>query len=121
MKSIRQLVCGPARTVLVLALLFWLLVPGGLGAQSRSVSHNGSAAIDKPVDCRTLLTVLKEQQRRNQRDFRRLQRELVALKQQLSEPGINEILGGIGYILGLFGVAFYVSARRREKSERQGG
>jgi nickel transport protein len=30
------------------------------------------------------------------------------------EPGIREIVGGIGYIVGLAGVAFYVSARRKK-------
>ncbi|NQT68028.1 MAG: hypothetical protein HQ552_00440, partial [Desulfobacteraceae bacterium] len=29
------------------------------------------------------------------------------------EPGITEILGGIGYILGLVGIALYVANRRR--------
>jgi nickel transport protein len=29
------------------------------------------------------------------------------------EPGITEILGGIGYILGLVGIALYVASRRR--------
>lgn len=31
------------------------------------------------------------------------------------EPGLREILGGIGYILGLVGVGAYVQFRRREK------
>lgn len=31
-------------------------------------------------------------------------------------PGLTEILGGIGYIVGLFGVAAFLSARRKDRS-----
>ena len=43
--------------------------------------------------------------------------ELAPVKQMLAEmhdsgPGVTEILGGIGYIFGLFGVAAYVKSRK---------
>lgn len=47
-------------------------------------------------------------------DMRRIQREIAALKAQLEKPGLNEAFAGVGYICGLFGVAFFVAGRRRK-------
>jgi nickel transport protein len=49
-----------------------------------------------------------------------LRRELAPIKHMLAElnqtgPGVTEILGGIGYIFGLFGVAAYMKSRTRPK------
>lgn len=46
-----------------------------------------------------------------------LRRELAPVKQMLAElsqpgPGMTEIIGGIGYILGIFGIAAYMKSRR---------
>lgn len=46
-----------------------------------------------------------------------VRRELAPVKQMLAEmhdsgPGVTEILGGIGYIFGLFGVAAYMKSRK---------
>jgi nickel transport protein len=48
-------------------------------------------------------------------DMRRIQRELSALKAQIEKPGLNEAFAGVGYIIGLFGVAFFVAGRRRKE------
>ncbi len=46
-----------------------------------------------------------------------VRRELAPVKQMLADmnqagPGITEIIGGIGYILGLFGIAAYMKSRK---------
>ena len=46
-----------------------------------------------------------------QRAVRPLQREIAAYKEK---NDLQTILGGIGYILGLFGIAFYIQARRQK-------
>ncbi|MCW2310216.1 transthyretin-like family protein [Rhodobium gokarnense] len=46
------------------------------------------------------------------RELRPLRREIAAYKEK---NDLQNVLGGIGYIIGLFGVAFYVAARRRLK------
>jgi len=46
--------------------------------------------------------------------IRPLQKELAAYKEK---NDLQSILGGIGYILGLFGVASYMLSRRRDKKE----
>jgi nickel transport protein len=46
-------------------------------------------------------------------DIRAVRREVVAAKQ---ERQLHSILGGIGYVLGLFGLGFYLTARRQLKA-----
>ncbi len=43
-----------------------------------------------------------------------IKRELVRINQQLSKPGLVEILGGIGYIVGLVGIALWAGNRKRK-------
>jgi len=40
-------------------------------------------------------------------------RELAKAQEEKSEPTFKDIFGGIGYILGLVGVAMYFSSRRK--------
>jgi nickel transport protein len=52
-----------------------------------------------------------------------LRRELAPVKQMLAElsqpgPGMTEIMGGIGYILGIFGVFAYMKSRARTPGDR---
>lgn len=46
-------------------------------------------------------------------ELRRIHREIAALRADLDQPGIKEVFSGLGYILGLFGVAAFVAARRK--------
>ena len=46
------------------------------------------------------------------RQLRPVIRMLVRLQEEAERPGITEILGGIGYIIGLMGVAMYFKSRR---------
>jgi nickel transport protein len=57
--------------------------------------------------------LIQEQQRELTAELRRIQRELAALRAELEKPGLPEVMAGIGYICGLFGVAAFVAARRK--------
>ncbi len=46
-------------------------------------------------------------------ELRRIHREIAALRADLDQPGLAEVFAGLGYILGLFGVAAFVAARRK--------
>ena len=86
--------------------LLWvcLLAPAGaLYAQSP-----GDPA---PEDVAALL---KEQNSKLSGELRRIQREIAALRADLDKPGLKDVFSGIGYIFGLFGVAAFVAARRKE-------
>lgn len=63
-----------------------------------------------------IIVLLQEQNKNNSRELRQIKREIAALGQQLENPGIREIMGGIGYILGLFGVAAYIMSRKNNIS-----
>jgi hypothetical protein len=86
------------------ALWFCLLaMPHGLLAQTPS-EDNGQQVI----------TLLKEQNSHLSGELRRIQREIAALRAELEKPGFKDIMAGVGYILGLFGVAAFVASRRKE-------
>ena len=65
-------------------------------------------------DAAEVVQLLKEQNSKLSRDLRRIQREIAALRADLDKPGMKEVFAGIGYIFGLFGVAAFVAARRKE-------
>ncbi len=60
------------------------------------------------------IALIKEQNSKLAGELRRIQREIAALRTDLDKPGFKDVFSGIGYIFGLFGVAAFVAARRRE-------
>ncbi len=76
----------------------------------------GLLADEPPVqNCQEIIALLKEQNSKLSGDLRRIQREIAALRADLSKPGIDDVFSGIGYILGLFGTAAFVASRRRKE------
>lgn len=66
-------------------------------------------------NCHELVTLLKGQQSKVSADLRRIQREIAALRADFNKPGMADIFSGIGYILGIFGTAAFIAARRRKE------
>ncbi|SFL73724.1 hypothetical protein [Halanaerobium salsuginis] len=50
------------------------------------------------------------------REVKPLRKQIAKLITEQEKPGISEILGGIGYIIGLMGVALYFISRKRSES-----
>jgi len=73
-----------------------------------------SHAQNPPADSPQVVKLLEEHNRELSRDLRRIQREIAALKAELEKPGIKDVFAGVGYIIGLFGVAAFVAARRKD-------
>ena len=71
------------------------------------------------LDCPALASKVSEDNRRLREELRQVKRELALLNQNLEKPGAREIIAGIGFILGLFGAAALVSARRQGAKEGQ--
>ena len=98
-----------ARKKLIVGMLWgvlWLCLiclPGQLVAEE---SSDGGV--------QEVVALLKEQNSKLSGDLRRIQREIAALRADLDKPGFKDIFAGIGYILGLFGAAAFVAARRKE-------
>ena len=87
--------------------------PQGSGGPSPVINTGSverSIAID--VDCGEIVSLLKEQEKKLSRELRQIKREIALLKQGSQSPGLQEIFGGIGYILGLFGIAAYMISRK---------
>jgi nickel transport protein len=89
------------------AIIFVLLVllaatPGPTCAQSPG-----------ETDCKAVTELLEEQNRQLSAEFRQVRREIAALRSRLEQPGTKDIFAGVGYILGLFGAAALVAARRK--------
>ena len=92
-----------AKTYFILCLLV-MFQTGALHAQEPTQK--------KPQAAAALST---EQYRELSGELRRIHREIAALRADLDEPGVKDVFGGIGYILGLCGAAALVAARRRER------
>ena len=94
-----------------------ILTSAGLSwaeAQNPGPEQPAQVATASGDQCSELVALLADQEQKNSREFRQLKRDLAALSQQLAEPGLSEIFGGIGYIFGLFGVAAYVVSRKKD-------
>jgi len=65
--------------------------------------------------CTETATQIDELSSKVSNDMRHIRRELIALKTQIERPGLDEVFAGLGYICGLFGVAFFVAGRRKKE------
>jgi len=93
----------------MIGLIMVMVMPSFLRAEEQSPPVSTTSQ----GQCSELVALLAEQEEKNSREFRQLKRDLAALSQQVTEPGMREIMGGIGYIFGLFGVAAYVASRKK--------
>ncbi|MEC4675473.1 MAG: hypothetical protein VST72_00935 [Nitrospirota bacterium] len=76
-------------------------IPETTGAVPATHQGLSSSEIEAIVD-RTL-----------EKKLRPIKNILLQIQESSSRPGISEILGGIGYILGLMGIVMYFKSRRR--------
>jgi len=84
--------------------------PSQAGPNAAAVGADGERGTEEAL---RLLEAIQSQQREMVQELRAVKREIGALKVALNEPGLKDIVGGIGYILGVFGIAAYLHARRR--------
>lgn len=57
---------------------------------------------------------LQQENQLLQRRVRRLEAQVAAMRAELNQPHASQVIGGIGYIVGIFGgVAWYVAVRRK--------
>jgi nickel transport protein len=92
------------------------------GKISAKTTENPAPLAEKPLPSPGISQAELEQTVERAVD-RAVQRELAPLRQMFQRqaeggPGVVEIVGGIGYIVGLFGVAAFVAARRREPRDK---
>ena len=63
------------------------------------------------------LAELRQENTALRRQVQRLERQVAAQRDELSRPGASEVFGGLGYIVGIFGIAAWWSARRQANRE----
>jgi len=78
-------------------------------SQNRNVTDN----------CAEAVALLKTQNKKISEEFRKIKREIAALREELSKPGLREVFGGIGYILGFLGIIFYFQARKQSGTHKE--
>lgn len=104
--------CRPWRALLVAVVL---CLPAVVAAAEEAAQPPPAQVLD----CPALASQVSEENRRLREEVRQVKRELALLNQNLAKPGAREIIAGIGFILGLFGSAALVSARRQGAKEGQ--
>jgi hypothetical protein len=90
------------------------LLAGVLWLSLMGLPNGGYAQTPAEQPSQDTIALLKENNSKLSGDLRRIQREIAALRADLDKPGFKDIFSGIGYIFGLFGVAAFVAARRKE-------
>ena len=89
----------------------------GSGGESLQELEQPSVRDDETLHEQYEKIIVQLQQQRSlfTREMAQIKREIAVLRESLSEPGLKEIFAGIGYILGLIGIAFYVQSRKSGK------
>jgi hypothetical protein len=111
------------KILLVLMLMFMVHaagVPVGRAEEeSLPIPESALGAHEQQSDCRILMSGIEEQNRKLTEELRQIKRQIALLNQNLDQPGAREIMAGIGYILGLFGIAAFFAARRQKRGLRE--
>jgi hypothetical protein len=97
-------------------VLLLLFLAGGWTTRVHAGEEQGTVPASPAAPDSVLVTQLEAHDRAIRQELRQVKRDLAALSQRMDEPGLRDIMAGIGYILGLFGTAAFVAARRQAKA-----
>jgi len=89
--------------------------PSGQSPQKPGEAKTWSDNTCQSAQCEQIIAQLQQQKSLITRELAQIKREIALLRETLSEPGLQEVFAGIGYILGLVGIAFYVHCRKSGK------
>jgi len=76
------------------------------GVGIHAPEEGGSAAYEEDFKARS-----DDEEAR--RKIESLSREIERLREEAERPGLVEIIGGIGWIMGILGIAAYIKSRRK--------
>jgi hypothetical protein len=84
--------------------------------QGLEIHASATSASDQVLvpgtDCQALEAAIQQQKGVISRELGQIKREIAALRNDLSKPGIQDIIAGLGYIFGLAGIWLYVSSKK---------
>lgn len=87
-------------------------------AEQPGLEQNICVAPAASPDCGKILEAIEQQRAMYVRETGQLKREIAALRQELTNPGLKDIAAGIGYIFGITGLAFYFRARSAARGKK---
>ncbi|MBT8359920.1 MAG: hypothetical protein KJO32_03110 [Deltaproteobacteria bacterium] len=97
-----------------------MIYPASVYSQDRASSiGTEDIALSENVSCSDLIELLTRQQQNTSRDLRLIKRDIAALNQKLEKPGIKDIVAGVGFILGLFGIGALIISRGNKKDSKR--
>jgi hypothetical protein len=103
----------------LLALVLWSGAPApAADAETITAPLLATALVDaagNEAACLEALARVEAQHQTMQQEMRRLHRELAALRADQAKPDLTEILGGVGYIIGLCGLYAWSRSRRHKE------
>lgn len=67
----------------------------------------------QPATISPTMVQLQQENVSLQRQVKRLEAQVEAMRDEMNTPGVVQIFSGIGYIVGLFGVAAWVAAGKK--------
>jgi nickel transport protein len=109
----------PSAVLLALILAILPSVPASAAetaGQAAEVPGAETMATPEPADdCRAVMVRMTELDSKLTRELGMLKRDIAALSQSVEEPGLDEAMAGLGYILGLFGIASFMASRRQRR------
>ena len=107
--------------VAFLAGCLFLLGNGALAAEDRpgQAPSGQEAAQDQGAgatsDCKQLAELIRQQNSLISKETGQIKREIAAMREDASRPGIKEVFAGLGYIFGLAGVGIYAHNRKNRR------
>ena len=104
------LVAAPAMGFQVVEVGAQVISGGSASPQTTSQAPSAS----KTFDCGELAGLVQQERSAISREIGQIKREMAALRDDLSKPGLKEIFAGFGYIFGLAGIGLYFHCRRRK-------
>jgi len=106
-------------TMIFLSFLLSVVLPminpaSGFSEDTASSTRPEEIVVSHNLSCAELVELLTRQEQNTARELHMIKRDIAALNQKLEKPGIKDIVAGIGFILGLFGIAALVASRRKK-------
>lgn len=97
----------------------WILQADEIApAQDETVPSHEAAAPTQKTETKSMPAATPQQQELMLQQFKKIDNKLDAIKriliaEQETGPSMQDVISGIGYILGLFGVAAFVASKRK--------
>jgi len=112
-------ICSILALSFLLSLILLMINPAsGYSQDTASSTGTEDIALSENVSCSDLIDLLTRQQQNTSRELRLIKRDIAALNQKLEKPGIKDIVAGVGFILGLFGIGALIISRGNKQDSK---